>query len=77
MTERNEEYQAEPSPNSEMDRNHQAGASSAVGQARLKKPTLGSVAPIQNTPKKRKDDLEVTIAPGLESTDDIALGPPR
>ena len=27
--------------------------------------------------KKRKDDLEVTIAPGLENTSDIALGPPR
>jgi len=27
--------------------------------------------------KKRKDDLEVTIAPDLESTSDIALGPPR
>jgi len=27
--------------------------------------------------KKRKDDLEVTIAPGLGSSLDVALGPPR
>ena len=29
------------------------------------------------TRKKRKDDLEVTIAPGLGSSLDVALGPPR
>jgi hypothetical protein len=49
-----------------------------AGTEKAQSPAGQQESSVGNRPrKKRKDELEVIIAPGLGSTSDIALEPPR
>ena len=80
MSHENNSNEAKAFPNSEIPGNAgQSGSALADSEAKLKSPGLASDDKSTPAPrrKKRKDDLEVTIAPGLGDTSDIALEPPR